>query len=188
MSEQNLIWRTTSKKTVFSSRVFDVDETECLSPDKRPGVFYTLHASDWVIVVPVLRNKEGKNCFLMVRQWRHGSDSLSIEFPGGVIDSGETPEEAAKRELREETGFVSGHLIHAASLSPNPAIMENQCHIFIADSLENTHKTELDDDEYIQIEEIPVSEVLQNMGHGEYSHGLMATALFLYLQKNRLSV
>ncbi len=186
MNERQLIWRPVDRKNIFSTRIFDIHEITSLSPDNAKGTFYALHAPDWVIVVPVLRDETDRESFLMVKQWRHGSSELSIEFPGGVIDEGETPEEAAKRELREETGFQAGKLIHAACLSPNPAIMDNHCHIFIAEDMENIHELDLDDDEYLAAESIPVKQVLDAMGHGTYLHGLMAAALFLFVQRNGL--
>jgi 8-oxo-dGTP pyrophosphatase MutT (NUDIX family) len=119
----------------------------------------------------------------MVRQWRHGSETLSVEFPGGVIDPGEAPADGARRELLEETGRRAGRLTHVASLSPNPAIMDNTCHVFIAEDLEDTRALSPDDDEYIAIETVPASEVFLLMGQGAYRHGLMLSAMFLYLQK-----
>jgi ADP-ribose pyrophosphatase len=181
-----LAWRPRERKSVFSTRIFDVHEIKSVSPENTEGTFYAIHAADWVIVLPVLRDDEGTESFLMVRQWRHAAENMSVEFPGGVIDRGEKPEDAARRELLEETGFACGKLTHGGSISPNPAIMDNRCHIFFAEDLENTNETDLDDDEYLAAEEIPVREVLMKMGHEGYLHGLMSAALFLYVQKKGL--
>lgn len=186
MDKQDLCWQPMDRKNIFSTRVFDIREIRSRSPENSEGTFYTLHATDWVIVIPVIRNENGTDSFVMVRQWRHGAEAMSIEFPGGVIDAGETPAKAAERELLEETGFHAGELTHAATLSPNPAIMDNQCHIFFAESLENTNRLDLDDDEYVMAETVPVEEVIAGMGHGAYIHGLMSAALFIWIQKNGL--
>lgn len=186
MKVQELEWKPLEKKMVFTTRVFDIQEIESQAPDSRKALFYTLHARDWVIVIPVIQNKEGKKSFLMVKQWRHGSESLSIEFPGGVIDEGEKPAQAAMRELTEETGFIAESLTLAGSLSPNPAIMDNRCHIFIAENLTNTHQLDLDDNEFLSSHAIDISEVFASMGHGSFNHGLMSAALLLYVQKKGL--
>lgn len=187
MDDQNLTWKPKGYKNIFSTRIFDIREVKSLSPEAIERTFYTLHSPDWVIVVPVLRNPGEEESFLMVRQWRHGTETLSMEFPGGAMDEGETPAETAVRELREETGYRAARLELAASLSPNPAIMDNRCHIFIAEDLERVHELDLDDDEFLSAESVPVGLVMRNMGHGSYQHALMAASLFLYMQKKGLS-
>lgn len=182
-----ITWKPLSKHTVFSTRIFDIAEISSLSPTGTEHRFYTLDARDWVIVVPVLRQADNDAFFLMVTQWRHGSSAESIEFPGGVIDANEDPEQAALRELCEETGFTAKTMTHLASLSPNPAIMSNRCHIFLAEDMIDTQKPSPDDDEYLSVSTIPVNDVISRMGHGKYTHGLMLSSLFLYLQKKGAS-
>jgi 8-oxo-dGTP pyrophosphatase MutT (NUDIX family) len=118
----------------------------------------------------------------MVRQWRHGAAQLSLEFPGGVIERGEEPMAAAARELSEETAYKAGRIVSLGSCSPNPAIMANHVHFFLAEDLQPLEGQNLDEDEYVDVELVPVDEVIQNMGHSPYIHALMGTALTLYLQ------
>ncbi len=149
--------------------------------------FFALEARDWVIVIPVVK-VNSREQFLMVTQWRHGTAAESVEFPGGVIDPGEEPADAAKRELLEETGHKAETVTKLATLSPNPAIMSNHCHVFLAEDLVNTHTPSPDDDEYISLSYLSVREVFNKMGHGNYTHALMLSALFLYLQKKGVPV
>jgi 8-oxo-dGTP pyrophosphatase MutT (NUDIX family) len=131
----------------------------------------------------VLETERGKR-FVMVRQWRHGARELSLEFPGGVFERGENAETAAARELKEETGYSAGKIQKLAVFSPNPAIMSNRVHFFLATDLSSPVGQQLDEDEYVETETIAVEEVLRGMGKPPYIHALMGTAMALYLQLN----
>ena len=179
MNESELAWKEKNRKKVFDSRVFSVYESYCESPQKKLHTFTVLDAADWAIVIPVLQTVEGKK-FVMVRQWRHGSQELSLEFPGGVFEPGENPQEAAARELREETGYKPGSIQKLGEFSPNPAIMANKVHFFLAEDLVNTGRQDLDADEYVEVELVSAEAVIKGMGKPPYIHALMGSALALY--------
>ena len=183
--DANLIWKPQSSETLLETCVFDVEKVKYLSPENTQANFFLLDCRDWVIVVPLLRRSDG-DFFVMVRQWRHGCNQISTEFPGGVIDEGESPEEAAKRELLEETGLVAKKLVYLGTNSPNPAIMKNRQHFFAATEFENpddARKLSLDDTEFLTTFLESKKSVIEKMGEGEYIHGMMMCALHLFLKK-----
>ena len=186
MKHDNLAWKEESRKNIFDSSVFSVHESCCISPSGDMRMFTVIDAPDWAIIVPVLERPQGDpqgKKFVMVRQWRHGSRSLSLEFPGGVFEPGENPEAAAARELLEETGYKSGSIKKIGEFSPNPAIMSNKVYFFLAENLSDTGTLKLDADEYVETEFVSVGEVIKGMGKPPYIHALMGSALALYLQK-----
>lgn len=177
-NDEKLKWTEHGKKSLLKTIVFEVIAHHNKYYSGVEGDYYVMDARDWVIVIPVKNNN-----FLMVKQWRHGEKALSIEFPGGVIDEGENPEIAAARELEEETGYKAGKLTKLGSVNPNPALFSNHLHVFLAEDLTSTGIQHLDDDEFVNYLEIPQQEVCEGMGTTQFPHGLMGTALCLYLCK-----
>ena len=180
--DEHLIWQETSQNVLLKTRIFDVTQTHSISPENKSGEYLVLETRDWVMTVPVLE-KDGKKYFVLVKQWRHGAKNLSIEFPGGGINDNEEPEKGAARELLEETGYSAQKLTHLGTVNPNPAIMRNNIHFYAAENLTNTGSQNLDKDEFVNCIIEPVEETFKKMGHGQYTHALTSTALFLFLQK-----
>jgi 8-oxo-dGTP pyrophosphatase MutT (NUDIX family) len=176
----HLVWTEKSRRKVFTCPVFSIWESACRSPEGDTKPFTVLEAADWAIVIPVIETGQGR-AFVMVRQWRHGCGELSLEFPGGVFEPGEHPEEAAARELEEETAYAPGKIRKIGEMRPNPALMSNRVHFFLAESLEHRGERHLDEDEYLDVETVPAETVIQNMGRPPYIHALMASALAFYL-------
>jgi len=174
----NIVWNEENRKIIHTCPVFSVTERFCRSPDNVVRAFTVLETRDWAIVIPLLENGE----FVMVRQWRPGAGDLSLEFPGGVCNDNEKTEDAAARELMEETGYSAGKLIKLGVFNPNPAIMSNKVHFFLAEDLKGSGKQKLDDDEFVNVETKPMIEVIDNMGKPPYIHALMGTALALFHQ------
>ena len=184
--DEHLIWKEEDRRVVFACPVFSISERFCRSPASELRTYTVLEATDWAIVIPVLETEWGRE-FVMVRQWRHGARELSLEFPGGVFEKGEKPEVAAARELREETGFLARKIENLGVFNPNPAIMSNRVHFFLALDLAPPAEQKLDEDEFVDVETVPWQEVLQGMGEPPYIHALMGTAMALYLKNRKTS-
>ena len=178
--DEKLKWKEGEVKTILKTRVADITSHTNTSYTGVTGDYIIFNAPDWVIVIP-----ERDNNFLMVKQWRHGSKSLSIEFPGGVVDKGEDPDTAAKRELEEETGCKSNNLIKLGTVNPNPALFNNHVHIYLAKDLISTGKQHLDHDEFLNYMELSKEEVIDGMGTEQFPHAIMGTALMYYMKYNR---
>lgn len=180
--DEKLKWNEGKTTSLLKTVVCEVTSHHNTAQNGISGDYIIMNAPDWVIVIP-----EKDNNFLMVKQWRHGEQSLSVEFPGGVIDKNEQPETAAVRELEEETGFKAGKLTKLGTVNPNPALFNNHVHIYLAEELIPTGIQHLDDDEFINYLEIPKNEVLQGMGTEQFPHAIMGTALCFYL-KNKVKI
>ena len=177
MSDKDLIWTTKEIKTLLHTRVFDVQQQTEVSPAGISGEFFALSAPDWVVIVPVY-----KECFVMVRQWRHGVDRITTELPGGVCEPGEDPLVTAHRELLEETGFDARKMTCLGTCSSNPALFKNHFRVYLAEDLTPTGEQHLDTDELLNYELIPIADIVRDFGTGEYTHAYTGTALFFYLR------
>lgn len=178
MNDQELSWETLETEMLLHTPVFDVVRQKERSGTGLTGDYVAVKAPDWVVVVPVCRD-----CFVLVRQWRHGEDRLTWEFPGGVVDAGEDPKDTAARELLEETGFRAGKLTRLGRCSSNPALFKNHFTCFLAEELTPTGEQHLDADELVNYQLAPIEEVIAAFGNEEYTHAYMGTALALYLRK-----
>ena len=110
--------------------------------------FYVLEYPDWVNIIAI--TDEGE--FVMEKQYRHGLGKTCFEIPAGVIEKGETPLEAAKRELQEETGYGEGQWEEVLTLSGNSSTTNNLTHCFIAEGVRKISGQHLDSTEDIHPE------------------------------------
>ncbi|MDE5607355.1 MAG: NUDIX hydrolase [Muribaculaceae bacterium] len=138
--------------------------------------YYVLEYPDWVNVIAL--TAEGR--FVMVEQYRHGLGAVQTELCAGVIEAGETPLEAAKRELAEETGYTGGTWEPFTTISGNPSTTNNLTHCFIASGVELTRPQALDSTEDISVKILSQMEVVSLLMNDEIKQSLMAAPLWKY--------
>lgn len=180
----HLIWKTEGREKVWKGPIFDVCSVHRCSTDGREGDFIEVESPDWVTVIPWFRDNAGTPRFIMVQQYRHGSDSVTREFPAGLIDAGETAQAAALRELLEETGSRAEKISCLGKVSPNSAFMTNRSNFFLVEGLDVVQGQQLDANEQLDVLTVPVSEVIRDMGNGLYDNGIMMMALGFFLRES----
>lgn len=136
--------------------------------------YYVLEYPNWVNAIAL--TTEGK--MILVRQYRHAADIISLEIPGGVIDDGEEPEVAIKRELLEETGYSFDSCELIATLYPNPATSTNQTFTYLLKGGVKTHEQHLDEHEILNVELYNIDEVKQLLKDNKLDQALHTAALF----------
>ena len=151
------IWEKVTSRYIAHFRVFDLREDILKSP--RTGTeypAYILETGDWINIIPVTPDEK----VVMVRQYRFAAEQVTLEIPGGLADISDlSMQEAAKRELKEETGFVSTEVIQLGSVLPNPAILNNKCHVFYAKNVVCEADQCLDIGEDIDVELVPLQDI-----------------------------
>ena len=168
-------WTRASFREVADCRVFKVrEDTSIRVGDGTISTFFVVESPDWVNILALTK----EHMVVLIEQFRHGTQSLIAEIPGGMIDSGEAPVIAAGRELLEETGFTAGRLIPVGKSFPNPAIQNNTIHHFLALECEKTHSASFDDHESIGTRLAPFQELEALVHNGDINHSLAVTALY----------
>lgn len=158
-------------------RVFRIREDIARSPEAGSEYsFFVIEANDWMNVIPV--TEDGR--IVCVRQYRHGTEEISLEIPGGIVDDGESPIESARRELLEETGYEAAEIVEIGVVAPNPAIQNNRCHSFLAKNVRRVRKQALDLAEEIDVELVDPSDIPVLIASGAISHALVVAAFFLW--------
>ncbi|PWS27337.1 DNA mismatch repair protein MutT [Pedobacter yonginense] len=135
--------------------------------------YYVLEYPNWVNAVALTES----NKIILVRQYRHAADIISLEVPGGVIDGDEEPEFAIKRELLEETGHSFKTCKLVAELYPNPATANNRTFTYVLTGGTKTHEQHLDEHEILNVEEYTVEEVRDLIKENKIAQALHVAAL-----------
>jgi ADP-ribose pyrophosphatase len=149
----------------------------CELPDGKVIEGFVIEYGDWATVVALTRQQE----VVMVRQYRHGAQKVILELPGGASEAGESPLQAARRELLEETGYTSDNFIQIGCVSPNPANQTNLIYSFLAPDAYQAGSQNLDETEEIEVVLKPLEDVIAMAKKGELLQSMQVSAIFFAL-------
>ncbi len=171
-------WQIERSEELLDARIFKVRHNWSRLPDTgRTGTFFVLESPDWVNIVPI--TPDGK--LLLVAQYRHGTGTLSLETPGGLIDAGETPEAAAARELCEETGYTAQSFRVLGQTDANPAFMTNRFTGVLAENVVLTDPTAWDEHEELALHLVPLEDLPRLLRNGVIRNTYSVLPLCWYL-------
>ena len=161
-----------ASEEIYKGKVVHLFRDTVRLPNGREATREVVRHNGAVCVVPL--TEEGE--VLMVRQYRYPFGRVLLEVPAGKIDPGEAPEDCAKRELSEETGATAETLTYLGDYYPSVAILDENIRMYLAKGL-TFHTAHLDDDEFLQLERIPLKTLAEQVLAGEIPDGKTQTAI-----------
>lgn len=180
------LWRTIKDKKLVETPIFDLQEKYLDAPGQKiDHPFYILNAPDWINIIAL--TDENPEKIVLVEQYRAGIHESTLEIPGGMVDEDEVPLAAAKRELKEETGFESDNWVSMGSVSSNPAILSNRTHLFLATKCIKTAEQNTDGSEDIEVHLTDLDHFLSLTENGTVHHAIVVAAVGKYLLSLRNS-
>jgi 8-oxo-dGTP pyrophosphatase MutT (NUDIX family) len=176
----HLDWEKLSSKYIVQENWATLRVDSCRMPDGTliPD-YYVLEYPDWVNAIALTEDNE----IILVRQYRHAAGEVILELPGGCIEKGESPEEAIRRELLEETGYQFTGIEFLSSLYANPATANNKTHCYIARGGRLVGKQELDKGEEIDLELVSPEKLKELVLSNAFGQALHTSGVFYALIK-----
>lgn len=171
-------WKKTGSKPAGDYRIFTIRSDRAVSPrTQREHDFFVIDCANWVNVIALTPERQ----LVMIEQYRHGSNTIELEIPGGMIDPHDSsPVAAGLRELREETGYAGENARILGEVFPNPAIMSNTCYTVVVENCRCLHPVEFDHGEDLVTRLVPLAEIPRLVADGAIKHSLVVVALYYF--------
>lgn len=168
-------WEVLSSSIVYQQKWMQITEETCKLPDGRIlSPYMIVHVPSFCNIFMVTEAEE----IVMVQQYRHAAGIITLELPGGMVDEGEDPANAAMREMREETGYSSEDVSILYSINPNPPLENNQAWFYLAKNVVQNKSTALDAFEDIELVLIPKAVFIKKLLGHEFTHGAQLGAMY----------
>jgi 8-oxo-dGTP pyrophosphatase MutT (NUDIX family) len=169
-SKPSLAWEPLGHGESTDYRIFRVRRDRSRHP--RTGevrTFSVIESADWVNVIALTPADQ----VVLIQQYRHGTERVTLEIPGGLVEPGEASGAAAARELVEETGYTAPRWVHLGFVEPNPAIQSNRCDTWLALDAARTDATRFDPGELIELDVRALADVPALIRGGAIAHALV---------------
>jgi ADP-ribose pyrophosphatase len=177
-ASDTLVWRETAREEVADCKIFTVERSIARSPvDGTPHTFHRIQSPDWAQILPI--TPDGRA--VLIRQYRHGTQRVTLEIPAGLVEPGEDPRETALRECLEETGYRARAAELLAIVNPNPALFANRLYAYYATNVEPERAVQNTGSEQTEPVLVSVSDLPELLRSGEMDHALVAATLWRYL-------
>ena len=173
-------WKTLSSEYLSRHRYFTARKDKCETPEGNiVDEYFVVELPTTCCAVAITEQGE----VLMVRQYRHPIEEAILEIPGGFVDENETPEQAVKRELKEETGYEFSTIKKVGKIAANPGVLNNFTFLFLAQGGVKTGEQTLDTNELIEIEKISLQELKTLFLENKMLQSLHANCIFYALRE-----
>jgi len=170
--------RVVASRRIHEGRIVRLREDTVELADGRTALREVVEHDDVVGIVPL----DGEGNVILVRQFRLPAKEVLLEIPAGGVDMGESAEEAAQRELQEETGYRAAQLDRLAGFFVSPGYCTEFIHVFLATDLSES-VIAADDDENIALERMPLAQAVQLIQRGQIKDGKSIVGLLLAMDR-----
>jgi ADP-ribose pyrophosphatase len=176
-------WKRLRSEMLMETPYFSLRSDRLRLPDggiKDP--YYVIERPDAAIIFPLTDDGE----VILVKQYRPPLEAMELGLPAGLVEVGERPEKAARRELSEETGYTGGAWELLGSVASSPSLKDNRAYLFLARGVEETTTPDPDEHELVEVVRVPVRELLDLVRSGKIVSSSGVATIMLALERLRV--